>query len=119
MEHVGLPVQSALHDQQASPRLKAFQDPTIQEEFTQEKYARLRETVQKKGKGARWLVLTHDNPDPDAFASALLLGRVIRTAFKQNVTLAYGGIVGRARTGRCSAPLRLPLSHPRPLLQEP
>jgi len=87
----------------------------IQAPTTQDKYARLRETVQKKGKGVRWLVLTHDNPDPDAFASALILGRVIRTAFKQNVTLAYGGIVGRAENREMFRALRLPFVHIRDL----
>jgi len=61
---------------------------------TGERYARLRETVERKGKSVRWLVLTHDNPDPDALASALILGRVIRGVLKHQVTLAFGGIVG-------------------------
>ena len=85
----------------------------------QEGYARLRETVQGKGQGkgkaVRWLVLTHDNPDPDALASALILGRVLRTAFKHNVTLGYGGIVGRAENREMFRLLRLPFVHIRDL----
>jgi nanoRNase/pAp phosphatase (c-di-AMP/oligoRNAs hydrolase) len=84
-------------------------------ETTRECYARLQETVQKMGKAVRWLVLTHDNPDPDALASALILGRVIRTAFKHHVTLAYGGIVGRAENREMFRTLRLPFSHIRDL----
>lgn len=84
-------------------------------DLLQRNFARLQETVQKKGKSARWLVLTHDNPDPDALASALILGRVIRTAFKQNVTLAYGGIVGRAENREMFRTLRLPFTHIRGL----
>lgn len=80
-----------------------------------ERFARLRETVETKGKGVRWLVLTHDNPDPDALTSALILGRVLRTAFKQNVTLAYGGIVGRAENREMFRVLRLPFRHIRGL----
>jgi len=82
---------------------------------TRECYARLQETVQRRGKGVPWLVLTHDNPDPDALASALILGRVIRTAFKQSVTLAYGGIVGRAENREMFSALRLPFVHIRGL----
>ena len=82
---------------------------------TRENYARLQETVQRRGKSVRWLVLTHDNPDPDALASALILGRVIRTAFKHQVTLAYGGIVGRAENREMFRVLRLPFVHIRGL----
>ncbi|HEY2295362.1 MAG TPA: bifunctional oligoribonuclease/PAP phosphatase NrnA, partial [Thermoanaerobaculia bacterium] len=64
-------------------------------EVSRERYAALEELIRRKGKG-RWLVLTHDNPDPDALASAQLLARVLRQALKQAVTVAYGGIVGRA-----------------------
>jgi nanoRNase/pAp phosphatase (c-di-AMP/oligoRNAs hydrolase) len=81
---------------------------------TRECYARLQETVQA-GKSRRWLVLTHDNPDPDALASALILGRVLRTALKQNVTLAYAGIVGRAENREMMRALRLPFCHIREL----
>ncbi|HYU31661.1 MAG TPA: DHH family phosphoesterase [Thermoanaerobaculia bacterium] len=88
---------------------------TTRASLSQENYARLKETVQRRGKGAPWLVLTHDNPDPDALASALILGRVIRTAFKHNVTLAYGGIVGRAENREMLHALRLPFVHVRGL----
>lgn len=84
-------------------------------ETTRECYIRLQEIVERKGKAARWLVLTHDNPDPDALASALILGRVIRTAFKHNVTLAYGGMVGRAENREMFRALRLPFNHIREL----
>lgn len=84
-------------------------------EKTRDCFARLREVAEKRGKGGRWLVLTHDNPDPDALASALILGRVLRTAFQQNVTLAYGGIIGRAENREMFRSLRLKLSHVRNL----
>jgi nanoRNase/pAp phosphatase (c-di-AMP/oligoRNAs hydrolase) len=67
------------------------------------------------GKSGRWLVLTHDNPDPDALASALILTRVLRGAFRQKVTTAYGGIVGRAENREMVRSLRLELSHVRHL----
>jgi nanoRNase/pAp phosphatase (c-di-AMP/oligoRNAs hydrolase) len=43
------------------------------------------------------LVYTHDNPDPDALAAALGLQRLAQHELGVDVTLAYGGIVGRAQ----------------------
>ena len=65
-------------------------------EATRDCYAALSEMVRREAKG-RWLVLTHDNPDPDALASAQILARVLRQAFQQKVTVAYGGIVVAGR----------------------
>lgn len=78
---------------------------------TRDGFARLRELVERDGDGGRWLVLTHDNPDPDALASATILTRVLRTAFKQTVTAAYGGIIGRAENREMVKSLRLRFSH--------
>jgi nanoRNase/pAp phosphatase (c-di-AMP/oligoRNAs hydrolase) len=58
----------------------------------------------------RWLVLTHDNPDPDSLAAAILLTKVLRQRFKQRVTAAYGGIVGRAENQAMMRQLNLHLS---------
>ncbi len=79
-------------------------------EATRDGYAALTELVRRQGKG-RWLVLTHDNPDPDALASAQLLTRLLRQAFRQKVTAAYGGIIGRAENREMVRALRLPFSH--------
>src|SRR5579863_5382304 len=65
--------------------------------------------------GDRWLVLTHDNPDPDALAAAALLCTVLRRAFKQRATAAYGGIVGRAENREMVRSLHLQFSHIRHL----
>jgi nanoRNase/pAp phosphatase (c-di-AMP/oligoRNAs hydrolase) len=81
---------------------------------SRECFAKLTEQVQL-GKGGRWLVLTHDNPDPDALASALILTRVLRSAFQQKVTTAYGGIIGRAENREMFKTLRLRFSHVRHL----
>ena len=59
----------------------------------------------------RWLVLTHDNPDPDALASAAALALVLRRRFKRRVTVAYGGMIGRAENREMVRALRLELSH--------
>lgn len=42
------------------------------------------------------LVVTHDNPDPDALASAAALGFLLQRGADLRTTLAFGGIVGRA-----------------------
>lgn len=42
------------------------------------------------------VILPHDNPDPDALASAATLGYLIQQLTNREVTIAQGGIVGRA-----------------------
>jgi nanoRNase/pAp phosphatase (c-di-AMP/oligoRNAs hydrolase) len=44
----------------------------------------------------RALVLTHDNPDPDAVASAVGLAWLLRECAGIKAQAAYGGIIGRA-----------------------
>lgn len=84
-------------------------------EATRERFAALTELLRSGGKTGRWLVLTHDNPDPDALASAQLLARVLRQGFGQKVTAAYGGIIGRAENREMVRTLHLPFSHVRHL----
>jgi nanoRNase/pAp phosphatase (c-di-AMP/oligoRNAs hydrolase) len=43
------------------------------------------------------LIYTHDNPDPDALAAALGLGKLLEHELQARVTVAHGGIVGRAQ----------------------
>ena len=60
--------------------------------------------------GARRVaVLTHDNPDPDALASAFALVRVLRKLAGVRATIAFGGIVGRAENRAMIRVLRLPV----------
>lgn len=82
---------------------------------TRECFQKLSDLIRKDSKGGRWLVLTHDNPDPDALASAMILSHVLRSAFQQKVTIAYGGIVGRAENREMVRSLHLKLSHVRNL----
>lgn len=87
-------------------------------ETPQTRLAALGELVRgadRPGAGGRWLILTHDNPDPDALAAAALLARLLRGAFRQKVTLAYGGLVGRAENREMVRSLRLPFRHVRNL----
>ena len=91
-------------------------NPPMITEATRERFAALGELIAGQGRGGgRWLVLTHDNPDPDALAAATLLSQVLRRAFKQRVTAAYGGIVGRAENREMVRSLHLKLSHVRHL----
>src|SRR5690349_10342699 len=55
------------------------------------------------------LVYTHDNPDPDSLAAALGLGRLIEHELGAAVTLAQGGIVGRAQNRAMVDVLNIPL----------
>ena len=89
-------------------------DPIVTE-ATRDGFAALQALVARLPKPGRWLVLTHDNPDPDALASAQILARLLRQAFRQKVTVAYGGIVGRAENQEMVKSLRLPFSHIRNL----
>jgi nanoRNase/pAp phosphatase (c-di-AMP/oligoRNAs hydrolase) len=83
---------------------------------TRERFAALAERLRGAARPwGRWLVLTHDNPDPDALASAILLSSVLRRTFKRRVTAAYGGIVGRAENREMVRSLHLELSHIRHL----
>jgi nanoRNase/pAp phosphatase (c-di-AMP/oligoRNAs hydrolase) len=82
---------------------------------TRECFQKLSDLIRRDDRGRRWLVLTHDNPDPDALASAMILSHVLRYAFKRKVTIAYGGIVGRAENREMVRSLHLKLSHVRKL----
>jgi nanoRNase/pAp phosphatase (c-di-AMP/oligoRNAs hydrolase) len=84
-------------------------------EVTRDCFAHLAEKVRLLGSGGRWLVLTHDNPDPDALASANILAQLLSRVLKQQATAAYGGIIGRAENREMMRALRLPLTHIRTL----
>ena len=89
--------------------------PTAKPPRTEPRFEALKELVEKTTPGGRWLVLTHDNPDPDALAAAMLLSRVLRTGLKQKVTTAYSGIIGRAENREMVRSLKWKLSHLRHL----
>ncbi len=57
----------------------------------------------------RALVLTHDNPDPDAIASALGLSFLLQQRCKVKCTVAYGGVIGREENRALVKMLRLPV----------
>jgi nanoRNase/pAp phosphatase (c-di-AMP/oligoRNAs hydrolase) len=59
---------------------------------------------------SRMLIYTHDNPDPDALAAGLGLGFLIEKEVGATVTLAHGGIVGRAQNRAMVETLKIPLT---------
>jgi nanoRNase/pAp phosphatase (c-di-AMP/oligoRNAs hydrolase) len=75
-----------------------------------ERYTALAEHVRSRGDSGRWLVLTHDHPDPDALASAMGLTKVLR-GLGRRATAAYGGIIGRAENREMVRALKLKISH--------
>ncbi|MDX1644159.1 MAG: DHH family phosphoesterase [Thermoanaerobaculia bacterium] len=82
---------------------------------TAERLELLAETMESAAMRGHWLVLMHDNPDPDAIASAAGLSRLLRAAYGREVTTAYGGIIGRAENREMVRLLRIKMSHVRQL----
>src|SRR2546425_10601394 len=70
---------------------------------------RLRKLLQVAKGHHRALLLTHDNPDPDAVASACGLAYLLGQCAGLSTTAAYGGIIARAgKKGRLRGPDRPP-----------
>ncbi len=69
---------------------------------------RLLEVVAGRG---NVLILTHDNPDPDAIASAHALGYLLKERLSIHPLAAFGGIVGRAENSAMLRDLNIELRH--------
>jgi len=70
---------------------------------------RLRQLLQVAKGHQRAVVLTHDNPDPDAVASACGLAHLLTRCAGVAATPAYGGILGRAANTAMVKVLHLPI----------
>jgi len=70
---------------------------------------RLRKLLQVAKGHERAVVLTHDNPDPDAVASACGLAHLLEKCAGVVATPAYGGIIGRAENKAMLKVLHLPI----------
>jgi nanoRNase/pAp phosphatase (c-di-AMP/oligoRNAs hydrolase) len=70
---------------------------------------RLRKLLQVAKGHQRAVVLTHDNPDPDAVASACGLAHLLSQCAGVVATPAYGGIIGRAENKAMLKVLHLPI----------
>lgn len=77
---------------------------------TEERFAAFEALIGSTRPSARWLVLTHDNPDPDALTAAALLCHLLRRRFHREATPAYGGLIGRAENRELYRFLRFPFS---------
>ncbi len=84
-------------------------------EATRRGFEDLQQLMARRSSAGRWLVLTHDNPDPDAISAAAGLTQLLRHGFKRRVTTAYGGIIGRAENREMVRVLGIRLSHVRHL----
>ena len=84
-------------------------------EQTDKKLSELTAFLHGRTGTGRWLILTHDNPDPDSIASAAALNKLLSKRFKRRVTTAYGGIIGRAENQEMVKTLGIRLSHIRHL----
>ncbi len=65
--------------------------------------------------GKRLLILTHDNPDPDALASAFALLELSHGMSDMPARIGFGGIVGRAENRTMVQELELPVTPARDL----
>src|SRR5688572_2369568 len=75
---------------------------------------RLNQLIQAISPSERVLILPHNNPDPDAIASAVALRYLLAEKFNLESHIAYQGIIGRAEN---RALVRY-LNHPLQILTE-
>jgi nanoRNase/pAp phosphatase (c-di-AMP/oligoRNAs hydrolase) len=58
----------------------------------------------------RLLILTHDNPDPDALSSAWALRAILARGRRRAVDVAYGGLIGRPSNRALVSVLGFPMT---------
>lgn len=80
-------------------------------ETTRLRLEQLTRYLERRESAGRWLVLTHDNPDPDSIAAAAALSKLLRRRYQRRVTMAYGGLIGRAENQEMVRVLGIKLSH--------
>lgn len=81
-------------------------DPGLRTGAETARVARLRAALEG---GERLLILTHDNPDPDALASAYALMKLAETFDGVSARIGFGGFVGRAENRTMVRELGLPI----------
>lgn len=60
-------------------------------------------------KSQHLLIIVHNNPDPDALASAMALRHLVQQRYNLKVSIAYGGYIGRAENQTMVRTLKIPL----------
>ncbi|MGB5527802.1 MAG: DHH family phosphoesterase [Gemmatimonadota bacterium] len=99
-------------------RPEADSDSAVEAEVGPKNPPRPRAEVTERLSEMRWvlggfervLVLTHDNPDPDAIASGAGLAFLIERISGIPVTVAFGGIIGRAENRSLMEELGVPFA---------
>lgn len=69
------------------------QEVKTESSVSQERAAAVVEWMRGRG---RILIVTHDNPDPDALAAAVALRHLLLVQTGQDAVVAFGGIIGRS-----------------------
>jgi nanoRNase/pAp phosphatase (c-di-AMP/oligoRNAs hydrolase) len=72
--------------------------------------ARLDRIVQSFRGRQRFLVQTHNNPDPDSLAAALAVRWLVKLHTGIDAVIAFGGVVGRAENRAMVRQLKIPLT---------
>ena len=67
------------------------------------------ERLQAVVRGRRFLIVTHNNPDPDAIASTWAFADLLARRFRVDSTIAYGGFITRAENRAMVQILRIDL----------
>jgi len=60
------------------------------------------------GSRRQLLILSHNNPDPDAIASAWALKKVLEASDDKSITLGYSGLLGRSENRAIARSLEVP-----------
>lgn len=87
--------------------MRSFSSLSKRSEISQRRVSRLLRTLENHRKP---LILTHDNPDPDAISSAAALDYLLFHKMRIRAKIAYGGIIGRAENKAMMRYLKLRLS---------
>ncbi len=91
----------------ARPAIRGASMDGMLSELARNRFAAFRSHIESTDPRGRWLVLTHDNPDPDALTAATILAKVLRSGFQRRATAAYRGIIGRAENQEMVRSLRM------------
>ena len=62
-----------------------------------------------RGKG-KILIVVHDNPDPDCFASAMALNHLFVMTLNREAVIAFSGMIGRSENLTMAKELQIPLT---------
>lgn len=70
---------------------------------------RMDAVVERIRAGTRFLVQTHNNPDPDSIACAMAIRHLVRVHAGRDCVIAFGGVVGRSENRAMVRQLAIPM----------